>query len=276
MADSATKSREDEMAFDELKQRHAAMWGSGPFERIAPTLEGMHNAIIDSLAPKPAERWLDIGSGTGELAFLAADTGASIRGVDLSPSLVETANRQAVERGLGVEFVVGDAESLDEEDASYDIVSSSVAAIFAPDHGRVASELGRVLQPGGRLAMTAWTADGRIGEFFRILAKYAPPTVEGAGNAMTWSDPAYAATLLGGSFELTFGYHDVPWRAASADEMWTEMSEAFGPIVMLLRTLDDEKAAAFRDELLQLFGEHETQDGVEISRPFVLIAGIRR
>jgi SAM-dependent methyltransferase len=264
------------MAFAELKQRHAAMWGAGPFERIAPTLEGMHNTIIDSLAPKPGEQWLDIGSGTGELAFLATDTSASIRGIDLSPALVETANRQAAERGLRIEFVVGDAEALDADDGSYDIVSSSVGAIFAPDHPRVAGELSRVVRSGGRLAMTAWTADGRIGDFFRTIAKYAPPPVAGAGNAMSWSDPTYAETLLEGSFELTFTYHDIPWRAETAEAMWMDISEAFGPIVVLLRNLDDERASAFRDELLQLFGDHETEDGVEISRPFVLISGVRR
>lgn len=263
------------MAFEELKQRHAAMWGAGPFERIAPTLEDMHRVVIDAVDPEPGDEWLDIGCGTGELAFLAAPTGATIRGADLAPNLVETALRQAAERGLEIEFEVADCEALPYADGSFDIVSSSVGAIFAPDHAQVASELARVIRPGGRLAMTAWTTDGRIGEFFRTIARYAPPPAEGAGNPLSWSETTYVESHLGGAFDLTFTTHDIPWTAGTAEEMWTEMSEAFGPIVTLLRNLDDDRAAAFKADLLELFAEHETPDGVTISRPFVLIFGTR-
>ena len=43
------------MAFEELKQRHATMWGAGPFEVIAPSLAEMHEAIkADCPAPYPS------------------------------------------------------------------------------------------------------------------------------------------------------------------------------------------------------------------------------
>jgi SAM-dependent methyltransferase len=264
------------MAFEELKQRHAAMWGAGPFEQIAPTLEGMHETVIDAVDAQPGDDWLDVGCGTGELAFLASGTGATIRGADLSPVLVETAKRQAAERGLPLDFEVADCEALPYGDATYDIVTSSVGAIFAPDHPRVAHELARVMRPGGRLALTAWTADGPIGNFFRLIAKYAPPPMEGAGNAMSWSDPSYVEGLLGDSFEVAFTHHDVPWTADSAEEMWTEMSEAFGPIVVLLRSLDAETAATFRRELTDLFDQLRTENDGAIPRPFLLILGTRR
>jgi SAM-dependent methyltransferase len=128
------------MPFEELKQRHEAMWGSAPFERIAVTLMEMHEAIVDSVDGAPGKRWLDVGCGTGELAFLAAATGAEVVGADLSPTLVETARRQAAERDLDVTFEIGDAEALPYE-----------------------------------LALTAWTSDGDDDEFFRIIGSYAHP-----------------------------------------------------------------------------------------------------
>ena len=70
-------------------------------------------------------------------------------GSDLSPVLIETARRQAAERGCDVTFEEGDAEALSYPDASFDIVTSSVGAIFAPDHEAVAAELARVCRPGG-------------------------------------------------------------------------------------------------------------------------------
>ena len=264
------------MAFEELKQRHAAMWGAGPFERIAHTLGDMHDLMIDSVEAQPDDLWLDIGCGTGELAFLATRTGATIHGADLSPALVETARRQADERGHDLTFQVADCEALPFDDETYDVVTSSVGVIFASDHPRVAAELARVLRPGGRLALTAWTADGQIGEFFKLIGKYAPPPVEGAGSSLSWGDETYCEQLLGPTFDLDFSHHNSPWVGESAEDLWNEMAEAFGPIVVLLRSLDESSAAAFRDEMVDLFGRLETENGVVLPRPFLLVRGTRR
>src|SRR5512134_3675599 len=100
------------MAFEELKERHAVMWGSAPFERIAGTLADMHESIVGAVAGGHGRRWLDVGCGTGELAFMAAATGADVTASDLSPVLIDTARRQAAERGANVTFEVGDVEAL--------------------------------------------------------------------------------------------------------------------------------------------------------------------
>lgn len=264
------------MAFEELKQRHAAMWGSAPFERIAGTLADMHRAIVAAVAAKPGERWLDVGCGTGELAFMAVETGADVTGADLAPVLVETARRQADERGANVKFEVADVEALPFGDASFDIVTSSVGAIFAPNHRTVASELARVCKPGGRLAMTAWTSDGEVDEFFQIIGSYAPPPPEGAGVAATWGQAGYAESLLGDTFDVKATPNDTPWVAKSADEMWTEMSEAFGPIKTLLGGLPPERASAFKEDMLGFFRREETESGLQMSRPYILIFGVRK
>ena len=190
------------MAFEELKERHAAMWGSAPFERIAGTLADMHAAIVAAGNGAPGRDWLDVGCGTGELAFMAAATGATVTGADLSPVLIETARRQAAERGADVTFEVGDAEALPYPDGGFDIVTSSVGAIFAPDHRAVASELARICRPGGNLALSAWTSGGVVDEFFQIIGSYAPPPPPGAGIAASWGEPGYAEGLLGDDFEL--------------------------------------------------------------------------
>ena len=264
------------MAFEELKERHAAMWGSAPFERIAWTLADMHQAIVDAVEGAPGRDWLDVGCGTGELAFMAAATGATVTGADLSPALVETARRQADERGAGVTFDVGDAEALPYPDAAFDIVTSSVGAIFAPDHRAVASELARVCRPGGKLALSAWTSGGAVDEFFQIIGSYAPPPPPGAGIAASWGEPGYAEGLLGDDFELTITQRDTPWEVETAQEMWTEMSEAFGPIKTLLGALPPERAEAFKAELLEFFEREATESGISMDRPYLLIAGTRR
>ena len=265
------------MAFEELKQRQAAMWGAGPFEVIAPSLAEMHETIVAAADGGEGDAWLDVGCGTGELAMLAAATGASVRGCDLSPALVETAKRQAAERGLDIPFEVGDVESLAYDDGSFDVVSSSVGAIFAPDHARAAEELARVCASGGRLVLTAWTTEGRIGDFFRVIGSYSPPPVEGAGAPTQWGDAAYCEALLGPHFELEIETLNTPWTAPSAEEMWDEFSTSFGPIVTLLKMLEPERAAAFRADLVALFDDSSDADGaVVLDRPYLLVKGTRR
>ena len=58
--------------------------------------------------------------------------------------------------------------------------------------------------------------------------------------------------------------------------MWDEFSEAFGPIVTLLRMLDPDRAAALRSDLIALFDEGAAGEGVVLDRPYILVKGIRR
>jgi len=264
------------MPFEELKERHAAMWGSAPFERVASTLADMHETVVAAMDGGPGKKWLDIGCGTGELAFLAAATGADVSGSDLAPNLVETARRQAAERGLDIPFEVADAEHLPYGNASYDIVTSSIGAIFAPDHAAVASELARVCRPGGRLGMTAWMTGGGVDRFFEIINSYAPPPHPDAGVPFAWAEPEYAEMRLGDAFELEFSEYDSPWKEETATAVWELMAESFGPIKTLLGALPPERAESFRREMLEYLEDETTAEGVNIERLYRLIVGTRK
>ena len=265
------------MAFEELKERHAAMWGSAPFERVAGTLADMHERLVGAMDAGADHRWLDVGCGTGELAFMAASTKADVTGCDLAPNLVETARRQAAERGLDITFEVGDAEALPYGNASFDIVTSSIGAIFAPDHAAVAAELARVCRPGGRLGMTAWTsAEGGVDKFFEIIGSYAPPPPPGAGIPFAWGEPEHCEELLGPAFELEITSDNTPWPFETPQDMWDLMSESFGPIKTLLGVLPPERAESFRQELFDFLEAERTPDGISLDRPYNLIVGTRR
>jgi SAM-dependent methyltransferase len=264
------------MAFEELKERHAAMWGSAPFERVAWTLADMHETVVAAMNGGTGDAWLDIGCGTGELAFMAAATGADVTASDLAPNLVETARRQASERGLEIAFEVADAEHLPYDDASFDIVTSSIGAIFAPDHAAVASELARVCRPGGRLGMTAWMTGGGVDRFFEIINTYAPPPHPDAGVPFQWAEPEYCEMRLGDAFELEFSEHNSPWEAETPAEVWDLMSESFGPIKTLLGILPPERAESFRAEMFEYLEDERTPDGINLERLYRLIVGVRR
>ena len=103
-----------------------------------------------------ARTLLDLGCGSGSLAVrIAAHAPATrVSGIDLSPYAVAEARRQAG-TGLGVEIVHGDARTLSWDDGAFDVIVAShlLGHVPAEVAGRILSEAGRVLRPGGRLVL---------------------------------------------------------------------------------------------------------------------------
>ena len=264
------------MAFEELKERHSVVWGTGPYERISATIADLQDELIARLEPRPGVRWLDSATGTGEVAKRAAKAGADVVGLDLAPALIETAKREAEAEGLDITYDVGDAEALPYEDASFEVVSSACGVMFAPDHAAVASELARVTRPGGRIGLGCWTPDSTLGDMFRVMAKYAPPPPPGAGSPFDWGVEEHVAGLLGDAFELEFDFLDSILVAPSAEDVWELFSTSYGPTKILADSLDDERREELRRDFVALHARYDEGDGVRMPRRYLLTLGTRR
>ena len=262
------------MAYEELKERQSVMWGNGPYQRVTETLEDIHERVIDTLAPSPGDRWLDLACGTGAIAERAASAGADVTGLDLSPALIETAKERAAEQGLDIEYMVGDAENLPFEDGSYEKVSSTFGIMFAPDHEAVARELARVTATGGRLALANWTPQGGLGKMFKVMAPYqpAPPP----SSPFDWGDESRVRELLGDAFDLEIEEYVSPLRMPSAEDYWELFSTSYGPTKTLAESLGDRREELHRDWIE--FFETNYEEGGEIvhTREYLLILGTRR
>jgi SAM-dependent methyltransferase len=261
------------VAFEELKARTAEVWSSAPWERIAPLLSHLHQRLVAELAPGPGERFLDVATGTGAVAFLAAREGAEATGVDLAPGLIETARRLAAGEGLDIEFDVGDAESLPYEDASFDVVASAVGAIFAPDHAAMGRELARVCRPGGRLGLAAWRPETA---FFPITRRYRPPPEPGQGDSDDWGREDYVRERLGTAFELRFVEGENRFAGDSAEELWDLMATSAGPCKATLAQIEPEQAEELHRDFVELVERHPDDGGVSLPGHYVLILGTRR
>jgi len=94
-------------------------------------------------------RVLDVGCGQGIDVYRYALAGAETTGIDLTPRHVELARAHVAAMELEAEIVVGDAESLPFDDASFDRVSSNGVLHHTPDLPAALREIRRVLVPGG-------------------------------------------------------------------------------------------------------------------------------
>jgi SAM-dependent methyltransferase len=265
------------MAFEELKEKQSVMWGAGPFEVIEDTIADLHDTAVDRLAPQPGERWLDVGCGTGRLAELAAQRGAEVTGVDLAPVLIETAKRRAREHGLEIDYRVGDCERLDGlDDASFDVLSSTVGVMFAPDHEATARQIARVVKPGGRIGLICWTAEGGVGRMFGMMKPFQPPPPQGAGSPFAWGDREHVRRLLGDDFDLTFEDGASTYRPSSAEEYWEVYSSSYGPTKTLADSLG-ERREELHKAWVDFFEQNYSEDGgIAHTREYLLTLGTRR
>lgn len=244
-----------------LKQGARRTWAAGDYPAIAQRqLWEIGPRIVAAAGIRPAEDVLDVACGTGNAALRAAQAGATVVGVDLTPELFEAGRRLAAEAEVAIEWVHGDAEELPFEDESFDVVLSTFGCMFAPRHGVTANELARVLRPGGRLGLTTWTPNGGTGLLFRTVGKYLPPPSALADPPLQWGSEPHVEELFDGTgIELEFERDvlaQVPFD--TADEAVEFVSTKFGPMIMARQLAEvSGRWSELRTELLGLFEREE-------------------
>jgi SAM-dependent methyltransferase len=265
------------MAFEELKQKQSVVWGTGPYQNMTETITDIHELVIDRLDPQSGVKWLDLACGTGAVAERAAERGADVVGVDLAPQLIETAQERAQERGLEIDYRVGDCEHLEFEDGSFDVVSSTCGVMFSPDHRATASELARVVKPGGRIGLVNWTpAENGVAALFRLMKPFQPPPPDGIGSPFDWGDEDHVRSLLGEDFELELEKGVSAVRQPSAEAYWELFSSSYGPTRVLAEGLDDERREELHRSWVEFSDTLAADGGIEHAREYLLVLGTRR
>src|SRR5262249_8836224 len=116
-------------------------------------------ALVAGIDPRPGRRVLDVAARTGLVAARLAGRGASVVGLDQSEAMLGAARERFA--AAEVELVVGEAEALPFDDASFDDLSFTYLLRYVDDPAAVLCELARVVRPGGRVRMLEFGVPGR-------------------------------------------------------------------------------------------------------------------
>jgi SAM-dependent methyltransferase len=248
------------------------VWNEAAYEQLSSVLAPAQDLLVERLGPQPGERWLDLATGAGGVAFRAARAGAEVTAIDAHEPIVERARHDAAQEDLAVRFDVGNVEYLPYDDGEFDVLVSSFGFIMASDHANVAAELARVARPGARLGFTAWKPNPKLGELYRRFTE--EPL---AGRELTeWGREDHVEAMLGDDFELEFDDGILWIDAESGEGFWRLFSTTAPPVLSLLDKLDDEGREEFHRAFVELYERYREGDRVRAPRRYLLTLGRRR
>ena len=251
---TTSPNQDPQLALQQLKARMRASWMAGDFGVVAKTIARGAEIFITRLGLPPGSLVLDVACGTGNLAIPLARQGCTVTGLDIAPNLLKQARERAAAENLTITFDEGDAEQLPYANASFDAVVSMFGAMFAPRPDVVASELARVLKPGGQLAMANWNPASFSGEMFQVSNRHVPPP-PGLPAPVLWGDETHVRQRLAPFFEeieteLIAIDFDMPTNAAGAVAFFRKY---FGPTQMAFQRLDEAGQSALTADLEALW-----------------------
>jgi SAM-dependent methyltransferase len=265
----------------ELKGRHRKMWASGDYPSMVETfLLPLGPRLVEACDIGPGMRVLDVAAGTGNASIPAARAGAEVVASDLTPELLEAGRQRAEAEGLTLEWAEADAENLPFDDESFDVVISSIGAMFAPHHQEVADQLVRVCRPGGTIGLLSWTPEGMIGALFRTMGPFAPPPPPGAQPAPLWGSEDHLGGLFG---------ERVDWRTLERDvleitafdrprDYGEHFKGRYGPTLAARANAQKDGREAEFDEALDSFCEEWNRgsaDDARFEKEYLLAVGTR-
>ena len=265
----------------ELKARHRKMWAAGDYPSMVETfLLPLGPRLVDACGIGEGMRVLDVAAGTGNASIVAAQRGANVTASDLTPELLDAGRARAEAEGVELEWVEADAENLPFEDASYDVVMSSIGAMFAPHHEDVAAELVRVCRPGGTIGLLSWTPEGMIGALFRVMGPFAPPPPPGAQPPPLWGSEDHLRELFGDRVEWnTLERDNLAIDAFEHPRDWgTHFKERYGPTIATYANAAKNGQEAELDEALNAFCEEwnlGTDDDARFEQEYLISVGTR-
>ena len=229
--------------------------------------------LLDAVVLHKGMRLLDVATGPGYVAAVAAAQGARVTGIDFSAPMVARA-RSA---NPGVDFQEGDAEALAFPDGSFDAVVMNFGMLHLARPERAMTEAARVLKSGGRYAFTVWAKPDEAVGFGVILnaiqshGKLGVQLPEGP-PFFRFSDPAECDRALrsAGLLDVRVTHHPQIWRFQAADDLFDAIYNGGVRIKAILRAQSDEALQVIRSAARDATQQYMHNGIIELSMPAIL------
>lgn len=250
-----------------IKQRQQATWASGDFAVVGTTLQIVGEQLAEAADVCAGEQVLDVAAGNGNATLAAARRFAHVTSTDYVPALLDKGRERARAEALPVTFQVADAEALPFAAASFDVVLSTFGVMFAPDQARAASEMLRVVKPGGRIGLANWTPDGLIGRLFKTIGAHLPPPA-GLRSPALWGTPGHLAELFGlpaSAIRCERRHFNMRYRSTAH---WVQVFRDFyGPVHKAFGALDAAGQQALERDITALLEQANTTGTTSLVAP---------
>ena len=244
-----------------IKSRQQVAWGSGDYAVIGTTVQIVGEMLCEAVDLRSSQRVLDVAAGNGNATLAAARRFADVVSTDYVGALLERGRERAKAERLPVTFQEADAEALPFADASFDVVLSTFGVMFTPNHAQARNELKRVCRPGGKIGMANWTPESFIGQLFKIIGKYIPPT-PGMQSPALWGNIVHLDALFGSTAAIAAESRNFVFRYKSPRH-WVEIfRNYYGPVVKAFAAIDPEAREALEADIYALLDKFNVaEDG---------------
>jgi ubiquinone/menaquinone biosynthesis C-methylase UbiE len=216
----------------------------GYMDIIMPMSEHFAREALRLALLPPSPRIVDVASGPGPLALLAAKNGAIVSAIDFSPAMIDNLRRRADKLGIEITDVrVGDGQALPYENQSFDGAFSMAGLIFFPDRAAGFRELHRVLHTGRRAVVSSMASlSAPFMTAIGILSTVLPDLPIAQGEPPL-SDPELLRYEMSaaGFYEVTIHTISYSETVPSLAEFWLKMQRGAGFLVLLRRNLGEER-----------------------------------
>jgi len=244
----------------------------------------LNRRLVADARLRAGMRVLDLGSGTGYPALLAAETvgpTGSVIGIDLADQMLAVAERKAERLGLNnVSFKTGDVTTLPFKSACFDAVTSRFCLMFLPEIPKAAAEIARVLKPGSWVAAAVWSAPEMNPSISLSMASIKqvvelPPPDPAAPGIFRLARPDELAGLLqqAGLVDTTDHEFLGEWSYASADEYYTSLMEMAAPVQNLMAKLLDTQKQEVKRLIIQAAANYRRDDRITFPMAVRMVAG---
>lgn len=251
--------------------RAAGGWGAHR-DVIQSAAQPVSHWLVDAIGPQPGHRVLELGAGPGDTGFLAAELiapGGTLICTDVVEEMLDQARARAQELGIAnVEFRTMDAEWIDLPTADLDAVIARWVYMLVADPGTALGEARRVLRPGGRLALAAWTAPEEnpwaTASLAELVAMGAIPEPDlDAPNMFAFRDPQRIQDLLdeAGFQDIVIEQIPIVFRFASLDDWWDTQLDISTSLARAVVALTPAQRDDLRDALDARLQRYVADDG---------------